>query len=195
MEPDRPSPDGPRAGPADPRTIPREQDAPRWLIVLMIALMLGAVAGSFAWIQQRGAAAAVIGRPAPLARHGPVVSLAEIVDEEAEANLLGRDVAIRGARVQDVTGDWLFWVAAGEGRAVPVVLLGEQTARQRDARIEVRPGDTLALFGTVRAVRSLSTLDRPATMTPAERARLAAARVYISALRVEHTGRRDDATP
>lgn len=179
----------------EPRTIPREEDAPRALIALMIGLMLLAVAGSFLWVQGRETAGTVIGRPATLGQRGPILSVREIVEERAKGNLLGRDVAIWGARVVEVTGDWLFWVGADRGRAVPVVLLGEQTARQYELQTEVRAGDTLAVFGSVRAVRDVSTLDGPSAMTRADRQELAGAQVYVSALRVEPLGRRETGEP
>lgn len=168
------------------RTIPREQDAPRPLIVLMILLMLGGVAGALAWIQGADVAEDVVGRPAPLAREGPVFTVNEILEEPAKGNLLGRDVAIWRTPVQEVSGDLLFWVGPDSARVVPVVLLGEQTERQIERQTVVEAGDTVALFGYMRAVRGASLLDEPLEERLDEWERLARARIYISALRVEH---------
>ncbi|MGH7448877.1 MAG: hypothetical protein ACRELT_15000 [Longimicrobiales bacterium] len=171
------------------RTIPREQDAPRLLIVLIILLMLSSVSAAYVWIQRSGFADMVVGLPAPLAGGGPIFLVDQVVAEPARANLLGRDVAIWGVPVHDVPGDWLFWIGAHPDSVIPVVLLGEQTARQHERQTEVRAGDTVAVFGTVRAVRDISVLDRGRRMPRVERARLVRAQVYVSALRVEHISR------
>lgn len=167
------------------RTIPREQDAPRLLIVLMIALMLLAVGGAYVWIERSGAAEHVIGRPAALAQEGPVFSLEEIQEEEVARNLVGRDVAIPNAPVHDVAGDWLFWVGTDSATAVPVILLGEQTARQRERQTEIRAGDVVSLFGTLHVVRDIASTDEFGRLSTQDRQRLERARIYISALRVE----------
>lgn len=171
------------------RTIPREQDAPRALIVLMILLMLGGVAGALAWIQRANVAGDVVGRPTPLARAGPIFTVNEILEEPAKGNLLGRDVAIWRTPVQDVSGDFLFWVGPDSTRVVPVVLLGEETGRQVERQTVVERGDTVALFGYVRAVRDASLVDGPVENRIAEWRRLARSMVYISALQVEHLAR------
>ena len=167
------------------RTIPREQDAPRALIVLMIALMLLAVGGAYYWIERSGAADHIIGRPAQLAQEGPLFSLEEIQAEAVARNLVGRDVAIPNAPVHDVSGDWLFWVGADSAAAVPVILLGEQTARQQEQQTMIRAGDVVSLFGTLHVVRDVSTTDDFGRLSAQDRARLERARIYISALRVE----------
>ncbi|MGH7480867.1 MAG: hypothetical protein ACRELV_01830 [Longimicrobiales bacterium] len=176
--------------PETSRTIPREQDAPRTLIVVMILLMLLGVGAAFFWIQRVGVAEEVVGRPAPLARYGPIFRFEEILAEPAKGNLLGRDVALWSAPVQRVTGNWLFWIGAAPARSVPVVLLGEQAARQHERQTVVRTGDTLAVFGTVRAVRGVSFRDEPWDLPQQEWERLARAQVYISALLVEHVAPR-----
>lgn len=190
MEPKAPPPSSrapgtPAGTPGGARTIPREQDAPRLLIVVMILAMLGSVAGVLYWVQGTDVAEGVIGRPAPLAGTGPVLSVDVILDEAAAGNVLGRDVAIWGVPVQAVNGDWLFWVGPERDRVIPVVLLGEQAARQSERQTEVRAGDTVAVYGIVRAVRNAYYLDEPWAMTRDEWRRLAQARVYISALHVE----------
>lgn len=171
---------------ADGRTIPREEDAPRALIVLMIILMLGSVAALLVWIQAAGIADDVIGRPAGLASEGPIHTVEEILEEPAKANLLGREVAIPRAQVEEVIGDWHFWVGPDSGNVVPVVLMGEQTARQRELQTVVRDGDTVAIFGFIRAVHDVSFLDEPWSMDSADWERLIRAGIYISAFRVEH---------
>lgn len=177
MTPDEPA--------SAPRTIPREQDAPRALIVLMIALMLFAVGGAYVWIERSGAAEHVIGRPAQRAQAGPIFMLDEILEEQTPASLVGRDVVIRAAPVVRVAGDWLFWVGT-DSAAVPVILLGEQTARQGEQQTEIRAGSVVAVFGTVHVVGDIRAPDEFGGMTSQERTLLGRARVYISALRVEN---------
>lgn len=169
----------------DGTTIPREQDAPRALILAMIAAMLLSVAGALLWIQRAGVAESVIGRPAPLGAHGPIFTVAEIVRESAPGNLISRDVALWGVPVREVTGDLLFWVGtdAAPDSLVPVLLLGEQTDRQAERETVVRAGDIVAVFGSVRPIRDAALSSRE--MDDYERVRLGRARVYISALRVE----------
>lgn len=168
------------------RTIPREQDTPRALIALMILAMLVSVAGAYVASHRVGIAEHVLGRPAPLTRMGTIFTLDEIVAERAKANLLGRDVALWGVPAEQVTGDWLFWIGSSPERAVPVVLRGEQTGRQSERQTEVRTGDVLAVFGTVRALRDLSYLDDRLAAEREDPARLSRAQIYISASRVEH---------
>lgn len=177
-----------------PTTIPREQDAPRPLIALMILLMLLGVAGAFTWIQQSEAGEQVIGHPLPLAAEGPIFTIEEIIEEETKGNLLGRDVAIWGAPVEEVAGNWVFWIGHEPDRAVPVVLLAEQTSRQAEPQSAVHTGDTLAIFGSVRAVRTVAPLDEQWAMERDEWERLAREPVYISALRVEHLAPSDSTT-
>lgn len=148
------------------------------------------VAAVLLFVQWSGAAEGIVGRPAPLALDGPIFTVETIVEEPAKGNLLGRDVALWGVPVTEVPGDWLFWVASESGRVVPVVLMGEQAGRQHEYQTRVREGDTLAIFGIVRAVREVSLLDRRWAMQPDDWKRLARAQVYVSALRVEHLGAR-----
>lgn len=91
-----------------------------------------------------------------------------------------------------MTGDLLFWVGPDPDRLVPVALLGEQTGRQVERQAVIRAGETVAIFGYVRAVRDATYLNRRMAERPEERARLARAQIYISALRVEHLGRATD---
>jgi hypothetical protein len=170
-------------------TIPREQDAPRALIALMIVLMFLGVAGMYALVRWSGVAETVLGQPAPLAATGPIFTVDEILEEPVKGNLVGRNVAIRGAPVAEVTGDWVFWIGPDPGRAVAVVLLGEQTARQSERQTALRTGDVVGVFGTIRAVRDVSLLDEPWAMRQDEWERLARAAIYVSALRVDHLGR------
>jgi hypothetical protein len=184
-----PEPGGSPAARERRRTIPREQDAPRPLIALMIALMLAGVVGAYTALQRTSMADHLLGRPTPQAREGLIFTVDEILAEPVKANLLGRDVAIWGARVAQVTGDWLFWIGADSANAVPAILLGEQTGRQPEGQTVVRAGDIVAVFGTIHAVRDVSLLEGSIGLGVAERERLLRARVYVSSLRVETLAR------
>jgi hypothetical protein len=88
-----------------------------------------------------------------------------------------------------VPGDYVFWVAGESMRWVPVVLPGERTGRQSESKKEVRVGDTVAIFGTVREVRGVRLLEESWAMTRADWEQLGREKVYISALRVEQLDR------
>lgn len=151
----------------------------------MILAMLFSVAAMYVGARRTGIAEHVLGRPAPLAREGPIFTIEEILNEPAKRNLLGRDVAIWGVTVQRVTGDWLFWIGVEPGREMPVTLLGEQTGRQIEAEIEIRAGDVVAVFGTMHPLRDMILEDDQLAAHHDERAALSRVQVYISALRVE----------
>lgn len=167
----------------------REQDAPRWLIVAMICGMLLLVAGGFHWAQQAEFGKHVIGRAPSVAVSGSINTLDEIQGERVPHNLIGRDVALWAVPVTHVPGDYIFWIGHPSDRRVPVVLLGESTTRQPETGTEVRVGDTLAIFGTVRASRELRLLEEDWAMSRAEWDELEREQIYISALRVEHIKR------
>lgn len=193
--PDNPSPaapdDGTASAPADDGIpiIPRDHDAPLPLILLMIVSMLLLVAAGFYWAERSRIAEHVLGAPARASGGGSITDLEEIADERVPENLVGRDVALWDVRVTHVPGDFVFWIAGGEGRGVPVVLMGEQTARQAEAQVRVRAGDRLAVFGTMRSIREVRFLDDRRVLLRPDWDRLAREQTYISALRVEHLER------
>lgn len=172
-----------------PRPIPREEDAPRWLILLMIAGMVLLVAGAFQWAQSREIASHVIGRPATGGAERSITSIEQIVAEEIQHNLLGRDVSLWAVPVLHVPGDYVFWVGTDSTRRVAVVLLGERARRQPETEEEVRVGDTVAIFGTIREVREVRRLDEVWAMSADEWSDLGREEVYISALRVDRLAR------
>jgi hypothetical protein len=177
-------PDAPRA----PATIPREQDAPLSLILLMIAVMLLLVGAGFYWADHSDMAEHVLGQPTQAGGSDPILDLDEILGERVGRNLVGRDVSLWDVRVAHVPGDYVFWIA-GDGRQVPVVLLGEQTGRQGEHEKQIRTGDRVAIFGTMRSIREVQLLDERWAMSRAEWDRLAREQIYISALRVEQLDR------
>lgn len=186
------SADGTAAVPADSERIapiPCDEDAPVPLILLMIVSMLLLVAAGFYWAQRSEIAEHVLGAPARAAGGSSISDLAEITDERVPQNLVGRDVSLWDVTVTHVPGDYVFWIAGEEGRAVPVVLLGEQTARQAEAQTRIRAGDRVAIFGTMRPIREVRLLDEERAMARPEWGRLAREQVYISALRVEQLDR------
>lgn len=167
-------------------TIPRDHDAPLPLILLMIGSMLLLVAAGFYWAERSRIAEHVLGAPARASGGGSIIELDEITDERVPQNLVGRDVALWNVSVTHVPGDFVFWIADDDGRGVPVVLMGEQTNRQVEMQVSVRPGDRLAIFGTMRSIREVRFLDDRRVLRRPDWDRLAREQTYISALRVEH---------
>lgn len=174
-------------------TLPRERDAPRPLIIVMILACLLIVAAAYYAIEQSGMAGNIIGEPASLGPAEPIMELEEILEEREKRNLLGRDVALWRVPVDRVVGDYTFWIGSRERGPVPVVLLGEQTSRQPEPQSAINRGDTLAIIGTVRAVREVRHLDELWAMDEAEWHRIDQATIYISAIRVEHLARAEAA--
>lgn len=194
--------DAPRSGPhveepapplPTPPPLPRELDASRPLIVLLIVSMLLVVGVAYYAIEQSGLAGNVMGQPMSFGDDEPVMDLDEILQEHEKRNLLGRDVALWRVPVERVVGNYTFWVGSDATRRVPVVLLGELTSRQQEAETAVQPGDTLAVFGTIRAVREVRHLDEAWAMDEEEWERVQQAVIYVSAIRVEHLARSDAA--
>lgn len=182
----------PKRSPADEGfypPLPREQDAPRPLILLLIVALLLIVGVSYYSIKQSGLAGSVIGEPMRFGMDEPLMELDDLLQEREKRNLLGRDVALWRVPVERVVGDYTFWVGSDDERRVPVVLLGEQASRQEEHQSEVNRGDTLAVFGTVRAIREVRLLDEVWAMEDEEWASVLTATIYISAIRVEHLAR------
>lgn len=169
--------------------LPREQDAPRPLILVLIVSLVLIVGVAYYVVNQSGLADSVIGEPMRFGMDEPVMDLDELVQEREKRNLLGRDVALWRVPVERVVGDYTFWVGSDEERRVPVVLLAEQASRQEEHQSEVNRGDTLAVFGTVRAIREVRLLDEVWAMEAEEWASVLQATIYISAIRVEHLSR------
>jgi hypothetical protein len=170
--------------PHAPATIPREHDAPLSLILLMIAAMLVLVGAGFYWADRSDMAEHVLGEPTRTGGSDPIMDLDVILSERVARNLLGRDVALWDVTVDHVPGDYIFWVAGEDGQA-PVVLLGEQTGRQGEGEKQIRAGDRVAIFGTMRSIREVQLLDEQWAMSRADWDRLGREQTYISALRVE----------
>jgi hypothetical protein len=113
---------------------------------------------------------------------GPVTSLSTLLDESVKRNLMGRQVILAEVVVREVLDEEIFLI--GSGDTVPVIVLGELTARQRPGVVRLRAGQQVRIFGTVRLLRSADDLAELAGLDPAAARRLAGHQIYISALRV-----------
>lgn len=80
-------------------------------------------------------------------RAGAINDLALLYNVTDAEPLVGREVRIDNARVLSVTGDRDFWIGAGEGRQVLVVLNQTMTPNQPaiEGRYDVNPGQNIAI--------------------------------------------------
>jgi hypothetical protein len=90
-------------------------------------------------------------------------------------------VALVDVPVQQVVGDYTFWIGPAPDRRVPVVLHGERMGRQPERRVEIRDGQRVDVFGMIRLVRDVANMDEAWALQPAEREELREALIYISA--------------
>lgn len=130
--------------------------------------------------------------PVPVPVPTPViVDEAIIVDAPDRSALVGRSVALFGARVQTVTGDHAFWVGPSPDRQLFVVLDSQTVAR----RVDIEPGQTVALAGVIRAVPGdLASVRGAWNLTAANEVTLTRERVYLDASHVQVTAPATSAT-
>ena len=123
--------------------------------------------------------------PTPVAVPVPVpliVDEAAIVDAPDRSAMVGRAVALLGVRVQTVAGDSAFWVGPSSSRQLFVVLDSQAVTR----RLDVEPGQTVAVAGVIRALPTdLARVRSAWNLTAANEAILAREGVYLEASRVE----------
>ena len=176
----------------------REHDPhPAVLVVAAVLLMAGAAA-LLLFARSRDREGRLIGNPAAFFKPSEapsaspesqppagsaITDLGTLRGANASA-LQGREVALRDMTVQSVSGDFVFWIGPDATAAVPVVLLGEITARQREAQVRVRSGARVHVFGVVRLLPDSGVLNADRLLDPAEKERLSASPLYISATRV-----------
>lgn len=176
----------PKSGQAhEPPLLLRAQDAPRWLLLLLVLLLVAPVAGLFAWLQATGRVESVIGQAATLGHEPVVTQLSQVLDEHFSRALHGRVVALEVEAVQQVVGDYTFWIGPNEDRRVPVVLLGEAKQRQPERVTSVDAGDRVRVYGMIRTIDELSAFDEDHLLQSPHRTALQQHEMFISALRVD----------
>lgn len=162
-------------------SLPREEDAPRWLLVsLVVLLLIGSGAGLY-WLATSERADQVFGKPATLGHERVITRVEQILDEPAKLNLIGRDVQIRSVAVQNSVGEYTFWIGPDEANRTPVVLVGEMGGSPAREATPVRDGSVVTIFGTVRATSSGRVFEEDPRLTEEQRAALRSTEVYIAA--------------
>lgn len=167
-----------------PPHLPRDEDAPRWLLLLTVLVLMLAVGGGFIWIQSRAAVDHLVGQPPALGRQGPITEVDQILDAHTSANLIGREVTLDTARVQQVIGDYSFWIGTSANRRVPVVLFGELTNRQSPGETDVLAGQRVRIFGIVRSMREFTAFGTDPLLSEQQLQDIQRQPVFISARRV-----------
>ncbi len=189
--------------------MPRAQHPPRWALTLFaLILMVGAVV-LLHWLNVRDAGDRVAGTPAqfskppeqeaaapPQPRQEPIVMVAPtlvtelhlILEAPEQARLVGSEVVLESVPVQEVVGDYTFWIGQDADARVPVVLFGELTGRQPEQQVQVRQGERVRLFGVVRKLRDVDAIERAGFLSPGEREALRRSEIFISAWRVVPLG-------
>ena len=151
-----------------------------WIIfgLVVLAWLIYALAPSYGMWQTRSRLADPI---------TDVEMILAVPDHEA---LVGKNVALDGVRVMEVTGDRTFWIVSGTSAPL-LVVLDEQptTSGPVEGRYNVEAGQVLDVVGTIRRfpgweeARSRWKLD---PSRPVE-----AQRIYVAAEQLTITNRRD----
>lgn len=165
-------------------SLSREEDAPRWLLVSLVVLLLIGSGAALYWLAASGRADQVFGKPPTLGHERVIMRLEQMLDEPAKGNLIGRDVQIHSMAVQDSVGEYTFWIGPDEANRIPVVLVGEMGGSPARKATSVRDGSVVTIFGTVRATNSGPVFEEDPRLTEEQRAALRSAKVYIAAQNV-----------
>lgn len=183
---------------------PREQQPPRWALVLLALALIAGVSVLFRWLEGQDTGNRVAGVPAKFDREPsggrarqpetrqpetqrPVADLKLLLETPVE-ELVGRQVVLEDVPVHQVVGDTTFWIGPDARSRVPVVLLGELMQRQPELRVQVREGHRVRVFGVVRELRDVEVIDSPGFLSAQEREELRQAGLFISAQRVVPLG-------
>ncbi len=163
-------------------SLPREQDAPRWLLASLVVLLLIGSGAALQWLATSGRADQVFGKPSTLGHDERVITqLEQILEEPAKGNLIGREVQLHSVAVQDSVGEYTFWIGPDEANRIPVVLVGQMEGGPAGEAARVRDGSVVTIFGTVRATSSGRVFEEDFRLTDEQRAALGSTEVYIVA--------------
>lgn len=118
----------------------------------------------------------------------PVADLKLLLETPDKKGLVGLQVVLEDAPVQAVVGNYTFWVGPDARSRVPVVLIGELMQRQPEARVRVREGERVRVFGVVRELRDVDVIEPTGFLSAKEREELERVGIFISAQRVVQLG-------
>lgn len=123
----------------------------------------------------------------------PIRDIIIVVAAPDRLPLIGRRVELENVPVQSVVGDKGFWVGPDKERQL-FVALDESETRGPDARVKVRPGQTVTVAGEIKKVPSMEEARKRWELGEANSATLETERVYLAADRVELGGGGADAS-
>lgn len=131
------------------------------------------------------------GRTAEMTTAGPITDAALLYGAADATQHVGRQVQLQNARVLSVTGDANFWVGEAEGRQLLVRLDEQPTPNQpaTEGRYDVNPGQTVNVYGDVRAFPGWSTAESEWRVDPSLRSNFENQRVYVHANRLDIVSR------
>ena len=162
-----------------------------WLVWLLLA---AAIILLLWWIFSRNGRDADVterGRVADIVADGPIRDGAILYGAADATQHVGRQVELQNARVLSVTGDANFWVGEAEGRQLLVHLDEQRTPNQpgTEGRYDVNPGQTVNVYGDVRAFPGWSTAESEWKVDPSLRSNFENQRVYVHANRLDIVNR------
>ena len=118
---------------------------------------------------------------------GPITDVLVLVDTPDRASLVGRPVALFGAKVVDVVSPRAFWVGPNNEKQLLVVL--DSTAARTDAgHTAMRAGQTVSVAGVVKAIPTNLDDVRGAWGLSGDATMLSRERIYLSASDLALTG-------
>ena len=166
----------------------RERDPSRAILLLISVILIAAAAGLLMMAGRLDWERSLIGKPASFSlppkeepavesraedsSGGLITNMAVFASASDPETLQGRQVTLRNVPVLVVPGDYTFWVGPDRKSGMPVLLLGEETARQRDTHVEILPGQRVDIFGIVRRMGGARAILNDPLLDAAERTRL-----------------------
>lgn len=90
---------------------------------------------------------------------GEITSVQGLIVENPQS-LIGREVRISDAQVQDVVDDTTFFIGSDANQTILAALEGERANTQPDSAVVINQGQTVRLIGTVEQLPSPSGLER-----------------------------------
>lgn len=117
------------------------------------------------------------------------VTVTVILASPDPASMTARRVRLDSVKVQRVTGDKTFWVGPDAGPWLLTVLDEMPTPQTpTEGRVDVNPGNTVTITGMLRQPPAPAVIPSDWNLPPADVDRLAEARLYLVADRVEKVG-------
>jgi hypothetical protein len=129
--------------------------------------------------------------PSPAAVGGgtePLADVLVIIDTPDQTTLVGREVALQTVQVQRVTGDVTFWVGPSDDPEQQVLVVLDESSTSNDqteGRYDVTPGQTINLYGEVRAFPGVEALQEEFNLTADDLQDWSDEQIYLFAERLE----------